>query len=122
MSSKFKSFTVPTARMMPVIILADVSGSMTKQGKIAILNRAIASMIQEFKDDNPMTCHYLFEESIDFTKYCNDKKFHEKLDSLGCKFLMLFQLYVMQTQVTRNLLVYIVIKLNNIKTVFSSAL
>ncbi|MCA6565717.1 MAG: VWA domain-containing protein, partial [Pseudanabaena sp. M151S2SP2A07QC] len=52
MSSKFKSFTVPTARMMPVIILADVSGSMTKQGKIAILNRAIATMIQEFKDDN----------------------------------------------------------------------
>jgi len=51
MNSKFKSFTVPTARMMPVIILADVSGSMTKQGKIAILNRAIASMIQEFKDD-----------------------------------------------------------------------
>lgn len=52
MSSKFKSFTIPTARMMPVIILADVSGSMTKQGKIAILNRAIATMIQEFKDDN----------------------------------------------------------------------
>jgi len=52
MSSKFKSFTVPTARMMPVIILADVSGSMTKQGKIAILNRAIASMIQNFADDN----------------------------------------------------------------------
>jgi uncharacterized protein YegL len=38
--------------MMPVIILADVSGSMTKQGKIAILNRAIASMIQNFADDN----------------------------------------------------------------------
>ena len=52
MSSKFKSFTVPTARMMPVIILADVSGSMTKQGKIAILNRAIAAMIQEFNNDN----------------------------------------------------------------------
>jgi len=43
MSSKFKSFTVPTARMMPVIILTDISGSMTKQGKIAILNRAISS-------------------------------------------------------------------------------
>lgn len=54
MSSKFKSFTVPTARMMPVIILADVSGSMTKQGKIAILNRAIAAMIQEFHGQEQM--------------------------------------------------------------------
>ena len=51
MTSKFKNFTVPSARMMPVIILADVSGSMQKQGKIGILNRAIVSMLQEFTND-----------------------------------------------------------------------
>jgi len=52
MSSKFKPFTVPSARMMPVIILADVSGSMQKQDKIGILNRSIASMLLEFTCDS----------------------------------------------------------------------
>ncbi len=40
--SKLKDFSIATARMMPVIILADVSGSMTAYGKLAALNRAIA--------------------------------------------------------------------------------
>ena len=40
--SKLKDFSIATARMMPVIILADVSGSMTAYGKLAARNRAIA--------------------------------------------------------------------------------
>ena len=45
MMSKLKDFSIATARMMPVIILADVSGSMTAYGKLAALNRAMAEMI-----------------------------------------------------------------------------
>jgi len=43
--SKLKNFSIATARMMPVIILADVSGSMTAYGKLAALNRAIADLM-----------------------------------------------------------------------------
>ena len=49
--SKLKDFSIATARMMPVIILADVSGSMTAYGKLAALNRAIAEMIAIFASE-----------------------------------------------------------------------
>ncbi|MEB3882001.1 VWA domain-containing protein [Lyngbya sp. CCY1209] len=47
-SSKFQQFTVQSARKLPVILLADVSGSMSQNGKIQTLNRAIAEMIESF--------------------------------------------------------------------------
>lgn len=46
--SKLKDFTVATARPLPVIVLADVSGSMSANGKIDALNDAIQSMIESF--------------------------------------------------------------------------
>lgn len=46
--SQFKQFTVSSARKLPVIILADISGSMSINGKIETLNRAIAEMIASF--------------------------------------------------------------------------
>ena len=46
--SKLKDFTVSTARPLPVIVLADVSGSMSANGKIDALNDAIQSMIESF--------------------------------------------------------------------------
>lgn len=49
--SKFKQFTKNSARKMPVIILADVSGSMETNGKIQTLNRAIAEMIDSFAQE-----------------------------------------------------------------------
>lgn len=49
--SKLKDFSIATARMMPVIILADVSGSMTAYGKLAALNRAIAETIAIFASE-----------------------------------------------------------------------
>ena len=49
--SKLKDFSIATARMMPVIILADVSGSMAAYGKLSALNRAIAEMITIFADE-----------------------------------------------------------------------
>jgi uncharacterized protein YegL len=49
--SKLKDFSIASARMMPVIILADVSGSMTAYGKLAALNRAIAETIAIFASE-----------------------------------------------------------------------
>ena len=39
-----KEFTVSSARPLPVILLADVSGSMAVDGKIDALNGAVAEM------------------------------------------------------------------------------
>lgn len=46
--SKLKDFTISSARPLPVILLADVSGSMAAQGKIAALNASIRDMLASF--------------------------------------------------------------------------
>lgn len=46
-----KSFTVSNARPLPVIVLADTSGSMSENGKIQALNTALADMTQSFAQD-----------------------------------------------------------------------
>lgn len=50
--SKLKEFTLSSARPLPVILLADVSGSMGSEGKIDALNAAIAEMITTFADED----------------------------------------------------------------------
>lgn len=49
---KFKEFTMAIARPLPVIVLADISGSMSADGKIAALNDAIAEMIATFAEED----------------------------------------------------------------------
>ncbi|MCP4696899.1 MAG: VWA domain-containing protein [Gammaproteobacteria bacterium] len=46
-----KEFTVAAARPLPVILLADVSGSMSVDGKIQALNQAAGEMIASFADE-----------------------------------------------------------------------
>jgi len=46
--TQMSDFTLATARPLPVIVLADVSGSMSEHGKIDSLNRAITEMITSF--------------------------------------------------------------------------
>jgi uncharacterized protein YegL len=46
--SSTKDFTVAGARPLPVLVLADCSGSMAADGKIAALNQALAEMIRSF--------------------------------------------------------------------------
>ena len=46
-----KEFTVASARPLPVILLADVSGSMAADGKIEALNRAVAEMQATFAEE-----------------------------------------------------------------------
>jgi uncharacterized protein YegL len=46
-----KEFTVAAARPLPVILLADVSGSMAANGKIQALNQAVREMITAFAEE-----------------------------------------------------------------------
>ncbi|MEU8143186.1 VWA domain-containing protein [Nonomuraea sp. NPDC048901] len=45
-----KDFVVATPRQLPVLILADVSGSMIHESKIETLNRSISEMLRSFKE------------------------------------------------------------------------
>ena len=47
-----KEFTVASARPLPVILMADLSGSMTADGKIAALNSAVAEMQAAFAEED----------------------------------------------------------------------
>ena len=47
-----KEFTVASARPLPVVLLADVSGSMAADGKIAALNAAVAEMQAAFAEED----------------------------------------------------------------------
>jgi uncharacterized protein YegL len=47
-----KKFTVSKARALPVIILADTSGSMSVDGKIAALNEAVQNMVSTFRQES----------------------------------------------------------------------
>jgi uncharacterized protein YegL len=46
--SKFKDFTISAPRPLPVIVLADISGSMSVDGKIDVLNDSIETMARDF--------------------------------------------------------------------------
>jgi len=52
--SRLKEFTTQTARPLPVILLADVSGSMEVDGKIQALNHAVRDMIEVFQDESDL--------------------------------------------------------------------
>jgi len=50
--TKLKAFAAPQPRPLPVIVLADVSGSMSENGKIEVLNDALKSMIISFAKES----------------------------------------------------------------------
>lgn len=50
--SKLKEFTMSSARPLPVIVLADVSGSMSANAKIDALNGAVSEMIATFAEED----------------------------------------------------------------------
>jgi uncharacterized protein YegL len=52
--SKFREFTNQAARPLPVVLLADVSGSMGVDGKIQGLNYAVREMIEAFRDESDL--------------------------------------------------------------------
>ena len=52
--SKFREFSVSNARPLPVIVLADVSGSMSVNGKIEALNQSMGDMLATFGDEDDL--------------------------------------------------------------------
>jgi len=54
MNSQLKEFTAATARPLPIIILADTSGSMASEGKIDNLNQAIREMLDTFAETDDL--------------------------------------------------------------------
>ena len=48
--NRLREFTMPTARPLPVIVLADTSGSMSEGGKIEALRAALKGMITSFAE------------------------------------------------------------------------
>lgn len=54
-----KTFTASTARPLPVLVLADTSGSMSVDGKIDALNTALSDMVDAFsaEDDGRARIH-----------------------------------------------------------------
>jgi uncharacterized protein YegL len=50
--SKLSEFTLSSARPLPVILLADVSGSMSVNGKIDVLNASVSEMIRDFGEED----------------------------------------------------------------------
>lgn len=52
--SNLKEFTTQAARPLPVILLADVSGSMSVDGKIQALNHAVREMVEAFQDESDL--------------------------------------------------------------------
>jgi len=49
--SALREFTAASARPLPVIVLADTSGSMSMGGKIEALNTALADMVRAFAEE-----------------------------------------------------------------------
>lgn len=54
MENKLKEFTVSSARPLPVIVLADVSGSMSVDGKIQSLNQSMREMLESFRGEEDL--------------------------------------------------------------------
>ncbi len=52
MNNKMKDFALAKARPLPVIVLADASGSMSESGKIEALNQALRDMIRTFATES----------------------------------------------------------------------
>ena len=50
--TELANFTLSSARPLPVILLADVSGSMSVNGKIDILNACVSDMIRDFGNED----------------------------------------------------------------------
>lgn len=48
----FNRFLIQKPRPLPVIIIADTSGSMTESGKIAALNTALRDMLHAFREES----------------------------------------------------------------------
>ena len=50
--NEFEGFVMPEARMLPVILLLDVSGSMSYDAKMDELNSSVREMLESFQKEH----------------------------------------------------------------------
>jgi len=79
--NELKNIITHDARPLPVILLADASGSMYSDNKIGILNNAIREMIDSLKDESSLRAEVKFIiitfGGADSSLYCSMKKASE---------------------------------------------
>lgn len=74
-NNEFKNFVAAKARMLPVILLLDVSGSMSYDNKIDELNTSVKEMIQSFTDEQILQA----EICVSIITFGSDVKLHTDL-------------------------------------------
>ncbi len=75
MNEKLNEFTVAAARPLPVILLADVSGSMSVEGKIDALNNSVREMLSTFASSDDLRA----EIHVAIITFGGEARIHTKL-------------------------------------------
>jgi uncharacterized protein YegL len=70
-----KQFTVSAARPLPVILLADVSGSMAAEGKIEAMNQSVREMLATFGESDDLRA----EVHVAIITFGGDARLHTAL-------------------------------------------
>ena len=74
-----KEFTRSTPRPLPLILLADVSGSMEPEGKIETLNQSVRDMLSTLSDQEDMRA----DVQVCVVAFGGTARIHAKLQSAG---------------------------------------
>ena len=72
---EFDGFVMPKAKMLPVILLLDVSGSMSYDGKIDELNGSVREMLQSFTEEQVIQS----EINVSIITFGSEVKLHTDL-------------------------------------------
>ena len=72
---EFDGFVMPKAKMLPVILLLDVSGSMSYDGKIDELNSSVREMLQSFTEEQVIQS----EINVSIITFGSEVKLHTDL-------------------------------------------
>jgi len=75
MGNEFEGFVMPTARMLPVILLLDVSSSMNHDSKIDELNQSVREMLDSFRKEQSVQA----EICVSIITFGSEVKTHTEL-------------------------------------------
>lgn len=79
MENEFSGFVMPKARMLPVILLLDVSGSMSHDSKIDELNSSVREMLESFQKEQAVQS----EINVSIITFGTEVKVHTELAPAG---------------------------------------
>lgn len=79
MENEFSGFVMPKARMLPVILLLDVSGSMAHDSKIDELNSSVREMLESFQKEQAVQS----EINVSIITFGSEVNVHTELAPAG---------------------------------------